>query len=367
MAQDYYETLGVERNATVTEIKKAYRRLAQAHHPDKHKGEKHAEEKFKEINEAYQVLKDQEKRARYDRFGEAGLGGPGQDPGGPGMGGDFQDLFGDIFSDFFGGRQRRPGPERGGDLRYDLQIDFDDAVFGATKDIEIPKTVKCKKCKGSGAKPGTSPKRCARCGGGGQETIQQGLFHIQRPCSGCRGRGTIIESPCPECRSAGKVNITKTLSINMPPGVDTGSRLRVSGEGEAGVRGGPPGDLYVFLTVTKHPIFSRREAEIICEVPISFPQATLGAEIEVPTIEGTVKLKIPPGTQTGKIFRLKQKGVVILGSSRRGDQHVVVKIETPTKLNKKQREVLEEFAAITGDDVFPMKNTFFSKVKELFE
>ncbi len=364
MAKDYYQVLGVDRNATDAEIKKAYRRLAHLYHPDKHKGDREAEERFKEINEAYEVLKDPEKRAGYDRFGQAGVGGGFGDVG---FGGDFQDFFGDIFADFFGTRRRRPGPEPGADLRYDLEITFEEAAFGATKKIDIPKTVPCATCNGSGARPGTSPARCSRCNGTGQERFQQGLFSISRTCSACRGTGAVIHTPCKDCGGSGKTRATQTITINIPPGVDTGSRLRIANEGEAGRRGGPPGDLYVFVTVKPHPIFKRDGYDVICEVPVSFPQVALGSEIEVPTLEGPVKLKIPAGTQTGRIFRLKGKGIASLQTGRRGDELVHIRVETPTRLNKRQRELLEEFARISNDDILPQKKSFFEKVREIFE
>jgi molecular chaperone DnaJ len=371
MSKDYYAMLGVARDASQTDIKKAFRKMAQKHHPDKHKGDKAAEEKFKEFNGAYEVLKDPNKRAHYDRFGSDGppMGGPGHGgQGDSGFGGDFQDLFGDVFSDFFGGRQqRRQGPVPGNDLRYNLDITFNEAVFGTSKEIKIPKTDRCGTCAGSGAKQGTAPETCKRCGGSGQERLQQGFFNVARTCQGCRGAGSVINSPCTTCAGAGVVQRSSTLTINIPAGVDTGSRLRVSGEGEPGPRGGPNGDLYVFLSVEPHPIFSREETDIICEVPISFPQAALGAEIETPTIEGNVKLKIPAGTQSGKVLRLRGKGIASLRSGRRGDQMVIIKVETPSKLNKRQQQLLEEFAEISDDDIFPHKKGFFDKVKEIFE
>lgn len=369
MTKDYYDMLGVERDASQTDIKKAFRKMAHKYHPDKHKGDKKAEEKFKELNGAYEVLKDPNKRAHYDRFGADGPPGPGG-PGGygdSGFGGDFQDLFGDVFSDFFGGRQRRPGPEPGNDLRYNLDITFNEAVFGASKDIKIPKTDRCGTCAGSGAKPGTSPEVCKRCGGSGQERFQQGPFSMARTCQACGGAGSVITNPCTTCGGAGAVQRASTLSINIPAGIDTGSRLRVPSEGEPGPRGGPSGDLYVFVTVAAHPIFKREDSDIICEVPVSFPQASLGAEIDVPTIEGTIKLKVPAGTQSGKVMRLRGKGVASLRSGRRGDQLVFIRVETPSKLNNRQRELLEEFAEISNDDIFPNKKGFFDKVKEIFE
>lgn len=368
--KDYYKVLGVDRGASDEEIKKAYRRLAHESHPDKHAGDKDKEEQFKKINEAYEVLKDQDKRAQYDRFGYVGPGaGPG--PGGyrdAGFGADFQDIFGEVFSDFFGGGgRRRPGPERGADLRYDLEISFEEAAFGTEKTINIPRTAECSTCHGSGARPGTYPTQCSTCRGAGQVRFQQGFFSISRPCSACNGAGTVIKDPCNECRGAGKVRKQGALTVKVPAGVDTGSRLRLSGEGEYGERNGPPGDLYIVMTVLPHPIFRRENDDCICEVPISFAQAALGAEIEVPTLEGQVKLKIPAGTQSSKVLRLKNKGIASVHTGRRGDQQVIIKVETPTKLNKRQKELLEEFSAISGEDTTPLRKNFFSKVKEIFE
>jgi len=364
--KDFYTLLGVDRGASDDEIKKAYRKLAQELHPDKHAGNKDKEEKFKQINEAYETLKDPDKRARYDRFGTAAGPGPGG-YGDAGFGADFQDLFGDVFSDFFGGGRRRSQPERGADLRYDIEITFEEPAFGTEKTIKIPRTVGCDTCGGSGAKPGTQPTVCGTCNGAGQVRFQQGFFSISRPCSACRGAGKVIKDPCAECRGAGKVRSTSTLTVKVPAGVDTGSRLRLTGEGEYGERGGPPGDLYIVMTVLPHQIFQRENDDIICEVPISFTQAALGAEIEVPTLEGNVKLKIPAGTQSGKLFRLKGKGIASVHTGRRGDSQVIVRVETPTKLNKRQKEILEEFAVIGGDDTTPQRKNFFSKVKEIFE
>lgn len=364
--KDFYRLLGVERGASDEEIKKAYRRMAQELHPDKHAGDKEKEEKFKLINEAYETLKDPDKRARYDRFGAAA--GPG--PGGysdAGFGADFQDLFGEVFSDFFGGGRRRPAAERGADLRYDLEISFDEAAFGTEKTVNIPRTAMCEPCGGSGARTGTQPTVCATCNGMGQVRFQQGFFSISRPCSSCRGAGRVIKEPCAECRGAGKVRKTGSLTVKIPAGVDTGSRLRLSGEGEYGERGGPPGDLYIVLSVLPHQIFRRESDDIICEVPISITQAALGAEIDVPTLEGAVKLKIPAGTQSGKLLRLKNKGIASVHTGRRGDLQVIVKVETPTRLNKRQKDLLEEFASISGEDTTPQRKNFFSKVKDIFE
>ncbi len=360
--KDYYKILGVDRDATDEEIKRAYRRLAMQYHPDRCQGDKESEEKFKLINEAYETLKDPEKRAQYDRFGYVG--------GGPGFRDvdfetSFNDLFSDIFSDFFGTR-RRYTKERGPDLRYDLEITFEEAAFGTEKDIKIPRTIPCDTCNGSGARPGTYPSRCPTCKGRGQIRYQQGFFTISRPCTTCGGQGTVIANPCTNCAGTGRVKRLHTVTVRIPQGVDTGSRLRLSGEGDYGERGGPPGDLYIVINVRAHPIFKRQNDDIICEIPISFPQAALGAEIEVPTLEGPVKLKVPPGTQSGRAFRLKGKGIPSLHTGRRGDEHVIVRIETPTRLTKRQRELLEEFARISGDDTMPQKKNFFEKVKEIF-
>jgi len=367
--KDYYKVLGVERDASADDIKKAFRKLAHQYHPDKHKGDKDIEEKFKSINEAYEVLKDPNKRAQYDRFGYvgAGPGGPGPGYRESGFGADFQDLFGDVFSDFFGGGRRRAGPEPGADLRYDLEVSFEEAAFGTEKPVQIPRTASCSKCNGSGARAGTSPVTCTTCNGAGQVRLQQGFFSIARSCPACGGKGSVIKDPCADCGGAGKVRVKRSLKVKVPPGVDTGSRLRIVGEGDTGDRGGPPGDLYVVLTVAPHELFRREGDDVICEVPVSFPQAALGAEIEVPTLEGPVKLKVPAGTQTAKIFRLKNKGIASLRTGRRGDEQVVIRVATPTKLTKRQKELMEEFAEISGEHAATHEKNFFSKVKEIFE
>lgn len=366
--RDYYDVLGVHKNASDAEIKKAYRRLALQHHPDKNPGNKEAEEKFKELAEAYEMLSDPEKRARYDQFGHAGEGSGGFRPEeGFGFGGDVGDIFGDIFGDVFGGRgfrQRRA--ERGSDLRYNLDISFDEAAFGTEAHIKIPRTQECASCHGSGAKPGTSPTTCPTCNGTGQVRFQQGFFSVSRTCSQCRGEGRIIKERCQECGGEGRTKIYKTLSVRIPAGVETGSRLRLQSEGEAGSRGGPPGDLYVVVTVREHPIFTRNGEDVLCDVPVSFAQAALGAEIEVPTIEGKVKMKVPPGTQSGAHFRLKAKGIARLGGYGRGDEIVKVIVETPTRLNQRQKELMEEFATISGQDANPISKGFFEKVRDLF-
>ncbi|MCK4739221.1 MAG: molecular chaperone DnaJ, partial [Deltaproteobacteria bacterium] len=327
--------------------------------------------KFKEINEAYSVLKDPQKRARYDQVGFAGAG-TGMPEGG--FGNDFGDFFGDIFSDIFGaqggggrGQGRGRPPQRGQDLRYDMDITFEEAAFGTSKTVTIPRVFFCDDCEGSGASSGSGAETCGDCHGAGQVNFTQGFFSVARTCPKCRGNGKVIKDPCSTCSGVGRIRKSREISINIPEGVDTGSRLRLTGEGDFGEKGAPPGDLYIVLEVAPHPIFIREEDDLICEVPMGFPEATLGAEIEVPTLEGTVKLKVPPGTQTGKVFTLKHKGLASLNRNRRGDQHVILKLETPVKLSKKQKELLREFSGLAGDGTLPGKKSFLDKVKELFE
>ncbi len=363
--RDYYEVLGVSKDADDRAIKKAYRKLAHEHHPDKNDGDKASEEKFKEASEAYAVLSDPEKRAHYDRFGHAGgdMGGFG------GFGGgavNIQDIFGDIFGDLFGGGRRRGGAMRGSDLRYHLEVTFEEAAFGAAKEVTIPRLEECSTCAGSGAKPGSKPKVCQTCGGAGEIRVSQGFFAIAKTCPACGGAGRIVDKPCEDCRGRGQRELERTLSVKVPPGVNDGTRLRFVGEGEAGRSGGPRGDLYVVLSIKPHPLFQRDEENVLCELPLSFPQAALGCALEVPTLDGKVQMKIPAGTQPGAVFRLKGKGIPLLRGSGRGDQLVRVRIEVPRDLNDEQKDHLEKFAAASGDDVHPEHKSFFDKVKELF-
>jgi molecular chaperone DnaJ len=370
--RDYYEILGVARGAGDDEIKKAYRRLAIQFHPDRNPGDHQAEEKFKEVNEAYQVLSDAEKRVQYDRFGHAAFQGP---QAGGGFGGfdfsqGFEDVFSDIFGDFFGtGRGRsRSRSRRGDDLRYDLEIDFEEAHRGAERVIKVARLAHCEACNGTRTAAGAGGLRtCPNCRGTGQVRTQQGFFSISTTCAQCRGEGSIISDPCPKCQGQGRVRKLQSLSVRIPPGVDNGSRLKLRGEGEAGFGGGPAGDLYVVVHVREHAIFARQDNDVIVEVPVSFPQAALGAEIEVPTLDGKVKFKIPSGTQSGKVFRLKAKGFTDLHGYGRGDELVKIVVETPKRLNARQRELLEEFAKISGEDVsHPLSKGFVDKLREMF-
>jgi molecular chaperone DnaJ len=363
--KDYYELLGVGRNASEDEIKKAYRKLALQFHPDRNPGDKQAEEKFKEVSEAYSVLSDPQKRPQYDQFGHAAFGDGGPFAGGGfDFSGGFEDVFSDIFGEFFGGGGRRRG--RGQDLRYNLTLKFEEAVAGVEKKIKIPRHGSCETCRGNGAKPGTAPQTCPTCRGRGQVNFQQGFFSVSRTCNQCQGQGTIIKEPCPNCGGAGRVRNMHTLSVKIPAGVDNGSRLKLRAEGETGASGGSPGDLYVVVQVEPHPIFMRDNLDIVCDVPISFVQAALGAEIDVPTLDGKVKLKVPSGTQSGKIFRMKGKGIKDVHGIHQGDQHIRVTVETPTRLTTKQKELLKEFAAVSGEEINPMAKGFFDKMKELF-
>ena len=369
--RDYYEVLGVARSASDEELKKAYRRLAVQSHPDRNPGDKQAEERFKELNEAYQVLSDPEKRAQYDRFGHAAFQGP---QGGGGFGGfdfsqGFEDVFSDIFGDFFGtGRGRaRSRTRRGDDLRYDLEIEFEEAARGAEKTVKIARLAQCEACNGTRSRGGTGSRTCPNCRGTGQVRTQQGFFSISTTCGSCRGEGSIISDPCPKCQGQGRVRKQQALSVRIPAGVNNGSRLKLRGEGEAGFASGPAGDLYVVIHVREHAVFARQDNDVVVEVPVSFPQAALGVEIDVPTLDGKVKLKLQAGTQSGKVFRLKGKGFVDLHGYGRGDELVRIVVETPRRLTARQRELLEEFAKICGEDVtHPLSKGFVDKIKEMF-
>ncbi len=370
--RDFYEVLGVERGASEAELKKAYRRLAMKYHPDRNPDDKASEEKFMEANEAYEVLSDAAKRSAYDQYGHAGvdpqMGGGGG--GGPG-GANFSDIFGDVFSDFFGGGGRggqRGGAQRGSDLRYTLELDLEEAVRGTTVTIRVPTLVNCKPCDGTGAKKGTTPVTCTTCGGIGQVRMQQGFFSVQQTCPRCHGTGKMITDPCGSCHGQGRVEEHKTLSVKVPAGVDTGDRIRLTGEGEAGTMGGPSGDLYVVVNVREHAIFQRDGKHLYCEVPISFADAALGGELEVPTLDGRVKLKIPEGTQTGKMFRLRGKGVAPVRGGGAGDLMCKVAVETPVNLDRRQRELLDEFRkTLEGDSSHsPKANGWFEGVKRFF-
>jgi len=382
MAKDFYETLGVAKGASEDELKKAYRKLAMQYHPDRNPNDKEAEKKFKEINEAYDVLKDPQKKAAYDRFGHAafsqGAGG-GAGPGAAGFdfSGSFSDIFEDLFSEFTGSRQRRgggggngaqaSGGARGADLRYNLDITLEDAFKGKQQSIKVTTSATCEACSGTGAEKGSKPEQCPNCEGRGTIRAQQGFFTIERACPQCSGTGKIIKNPCKPCAGTGTVRKEKTLNVTIPAGVEEGTRIRLAGEGEAGYRGGPAGDLYIFLGVKPHKIFRREGANIHCHVPITFSTAALGGAVEVPTIDGgRVKVTIPAGTQSGHQFRLKGKGMSILRSNARGDMYIEAHVETPVNLSKKQKDLLKEFEEAGGAKSNPESDSFFSKVKEFW-
>ncbi len=376
--RDYYEVLGVARDASEAELKKAYRKLAMEHHPDRNPGDSVAEEKFKELSEAYAVLSDTPKRRTYDQFGHAGLAGAGGGPDFGDMGG-FADIFGDLFGDIFGGggggRGRHGRGQRGADLRYNLELGLDDVLNGAEPNLEIPKMKSCETCEGSGARPGTSKSQCGRCDGRGQLVFQQGFFRVNRPCDACGGAGEVIKEHCRDCRGAGRVETMQSIQVKVPPGVEHGSRLRLSGEGEAGIAGGGPGDLYVVISLRQHPLFDREGTDLHCEVPVPFVTAALGGEIEVPTLEGKIKTTVPEGTQSGKVLRLRGKGLPPLEPrlpkeqvlKMRGNFHARIFVEVPTKLNARQRELLEQFADESGTDVSPATSGFLDKLKDFFD
>ena len=365
--RDYYEVLGLTRAASEVEIKASFRKLAMQWHPDKNPGDQDCEHRFKEINEAYDILKDGERRAAYDRFGHAAF----EHGGGAGFGTDFASAFHDIFDDLFGmgGRRgRASGRERGSDLRYNLEITLEEAFAGKTAQVQLPTSVTCETCSGTGAKPGTQPAACRNCGGTGRIRHTQGFFTLERTCPACQGRGSVIEQPCKACSGAGRMTRERTLEVQIPAGVEDGTRIRLAGEGEAGLRGGAQGDLYIFLSIVPHPIFQREGADLYCRVPIAMTTASLGGEFEVPTIDGgRTRVKIPEGTQSSKRFRLPSKGMPVLRSKARGDMYVQVTVETPQKLTKRQKDLLKEFEKESSTDTHPESSGFFAKVRELFE
>jgi len=367
--RDYYEVLGVNRDASEEEIKKAYRRLAMKYHPDRNPDNPKAEELFKEAKEAYEVLSDASKRQAYDQFGHAGIDPQAGMGGGFGGMGGFADAFSDIFSDIFGGGRSRSNVYRGADLRYNLEITLEEAARGAETRIRIPTMAECDGCHGTGARKGSEPRICPTCGGHGQVRIQQGFFSIQQTCPKCHGSGRYIPDPCPVCHGTGRVKQHKTLAVKIPAGIDAGDRIRLSGEGEPGVNGGPPGDLYVQIHLKPHPVFQRDHDDLHCEMPISFTTAALGGEIEIPTLDGVAKLKIPPETQTGKIFRLRGKGIKGVRSHAPGDLLCHVIVETPVNLTERQKELLREFEAISQGNAArhnPKAQSWLDKVREFF-
>ena len=370
--QDYYQTLGLQKNSSDAEIKKAYRKLAMKYHPDRNPDDKTAEKKFKEAKEAYEVLSDNQKRAAYDQFGHAGVNNQAGMGGGFNTGDAFNDIFGDMFGDIFGnarGQRRQSSAQRGADLRYELDLDLEQAVFGETIKINIPSLIGCDSCTGSGAKKGTQATRCLRCEGRGSVRVQQGFFTLQQTCPECRGAGQTIKDPCIDCSGSGRVQKERTISIKIPPGVDQDDRIRLSSEGEAGMKGGPPGDLYVDVNIRSHPIFKREGSNLFCEVPISFTKAALGGTVEVPTIDGAVNLTIPTETQSGEVFRLRGKGVQSYRDRVLGDLFCNIQIETPVNLNTDQKNILksfEESISKSKKEHRPNKNKWTESVKNFF-
>ncbi|WP_417688611.1 molecular chaperone DnaJ [Roseibium sp.] len=368
--RDFYEVLGVSRDADEKALKSAYRKMAMKYHPDRNPGDADAEASFKEANEAYDALKDPQKRAAYDRFGHAAFENGGFGGGGGPQGGDFHSTMSDIFEEFFGmgGGRRSGGRERGADLRYNLDITLEEAFNGKTVEIEVPTSVTCEACSGSGAKPGTSPTTCRTCGGAGRVRAAQGFFTLERACPSCQGKGQVISDPCGSCGGVGRTTQERNLSVNIPAGIEDGTRIRLAGEGEAGLRGGPAGDLYIFLSLRPHEIFQRDGADLYCRVPISMTTATLGGQFDVPTLDGaTSRVKVPEGTQTGKQFRLRGKGMPVMRSTQHGDMYVQVTVETPTNLTKRQRELLAEFEQESSGQNHPESEGFFSKVKDFID
>ncbi|MBI3664785.1 MAG: molecular chaperone DnaJ [Acidobacteria bacterium] len=367
--RDYYQILGLGRSASDQEIKSAYRKMALKYHPDRNPSNSEAEERFKEAAEAYSVLSDAQKRATYDQFGHPGLAGAGVGGFDPGAFADFADIFGDFFGfgDLFGtGGRRRSAAQRGADLRYDLEIDFADAVFGLNTEIKFPRMEACSRCSGRGAEPGTGPTPCVTCGGRGQVRYQQGFFSISRTCSACRGAGQVISRPCTRCRGEGRTRVERKLKVNIPPGVDNGTRLRLAGEGEPGLNGGSTGDLYVVLKVTDHPIFEREDLHLHCNIPVNVAQAVLGAEILVSTLEGQENVKLPPGLQTGAQFRLRGKGVPSLNGQGRGDLVLHIKVVVPTRLSREQRKLFEQLMNLLPAENKPSEKGIFERVKDYF-
>ena len=369
----YYETLGVSREAGEQDIKSAFRKLAKEYHPDCNAGDHTAEQRFKEVNEAYEALKNPQKRAAYDRYGHAAFEGNGAGPGGHGFGADFSssmsEIFDDLFGEFMGGRHRHgSGRERGADLSYNMEISLGEAYTGKVAQVCVPTSITCDVCTGSGAEPGSSPMKCPSCGGFGKIRASQGFFTIERTCPNCHGRGEIIQNPCHSCSGSGRVTRERTLSVNIPAGVEDGTRIRLAGEGEAGLRGGPAGDLYIFLSVGADEIFQRDGADLFCKVPITITTAALGGQIEVPTIDGgRARVKVPDGTETGKQFRLKGKGMPVLRSTLMGDLYVQVEIETPQNLTRKQKELLKEFEKASTEKTNPGMSGFAKRVKDFWE
>ena len=372
MAKDLYEILGVARDASDADLKKAFRSLAMKYHPDHNPGNDEAEQKFKEINLAHEILKDDEKRAAYDRYGHAAFenSGSGGRAGGSDFGSGFADIFDEMFGEFMGsGRRGRGANHRGSDLRYNLEISLEDAFGGRSTEIRVPTAVSCDSCDGSGAEGGAQPNSCPTCHGAGKVRSQQGFFTVERTCPGCRGAGQVIDKACPGCNGTGRTQKEKALSVKIPPGVEDGTRIRLSGEGEAGLNGAPGGDLYIFLSVSQHHLFQREQSDIFCKVPMSMTAAALGGVVEVPTIDGgKAKVNVPSGTQTGQRFRLRGKGMSVLNARQRGDMYVESRIETPVNLSRKQRELLQEFEkAGAGRSFSPESEGFFTKVKEFWE